>query len=79
MACADYLVHPFRKRYFEERYTKEKKEANVKRESEILLGRDVVVQYEGAPSLVCEVLEIVTACEKALSTSLTHTSWGRLC
>ncbi len=52
---------------------------HVKRESEILLGRDVVVQYEGAPSLVCEVLEIVTACEKALSTSLTHTSWGRLC
>ena len=51
MACADYLVHPFRKRYFEERYTKEKMEVNGKWERAFLLGEGCCIAQRENPGL----------------------------
>jgi endonuclease-3 len=47
--CAGYLVHPFRKKSFEKRETKEKRRVNGKREQASFLGKDAVVRCASVP------------------------------
>ena len=63
LRCAGSLVHPFRKKAFEKRETKEKRGVNVKREQAWFLGKDAVLRCASVPGLVCEGLDTEPAWE----------------
>jgi hypothetical protein len=77
--CAGYLVHPFRKKCFEKRETKEKRGGNVKRGQAWSLGKDAVLRCASVPGLVCEGLETEPAWEQSLRMFLTHAAGRHLC